>query len=202
MNARLVAAFANETREVMRGLIETERAANAAVVASLSARIDELQSQIRAIPAGPQGERGPEGPQGMPGERGERGIDGRDGIHGKDGRDGKDGKDSDITRAEFEARINAEVTRQVGELVSTIDITDEGVLVFAGRNVKRIPVLRFRSVWQSGTEYLPGDAVQWGGSLYVCAEPSSEKPDANERAWKLAAKKGRDGKDFTPRASA
>jgi hypothetical protein len=41
--------------------------------------------------------------------------------------------------------------------------------------------------------YEVGDTVTFGGSLWHCNEPTSVKPGDGEKAWTLAAKRGRDG---------
>lgn len=80
-----------------------------AAIAAVTGRVAELETAIRAIPAGPKGEDGKpgesikgdpgkDGTDGAPGKDGESivgspGKDGRDGIDGKPGIDGKDGRD-------------------------------------------------------------------------------------------------------------
>ena len=59
------------------------------------------------------------------------------------------------------------------------------------------PVVLYRGVWTDGTAYEPGDAVTWGGNLFIATEPSRLKPDmtaTSAKAWRLAVKAGRDGK--------
>lgn len=44
--------------------------------------------------------------------------------------------------------------------------------------------------------YAKGDTVTWGGSLWHCDEQTSDKPgEPGSKGWRLAVKKGRDGKD-------
>lgn len=201
MNAKLIAGMADRVRGVMRAMLDEERADRERRVLELHARIDELTAQLRAIPAGPQGEpgrdgeRGPEGPQGPVGERGamgERGIDGRDGREGKDGRDGKD---SDITRAELEAYAKAEVTKAMDETLRTLHMDADGrTLKLGDVVVAKFANVQYRGVWTAGT-YEPGDVVAWGGQSYVCVLSTTDKPDQNTDAWKMLARKGRDGKD-------
>jgi hypothetical protein len=62
----------------------------------------------------------------------------------------------------------------------------------------RIPTVIDRGVWREGKTYLPGDGVTWAGSFWICQEETSEKPDGG-KGWRLAVKKGRDGKDFDPK---
>jgi len=58
-----------------------------------------------------------------------------------------------------------------------------------------VPVMIYQGVFKSGQEYLPGDTVTWGGSLWHCDERTQDKP--GEAGWTLAAKRGRDGRDKT-----
>lgn len=61
-----------------------------------------------------------------------------------------------------------------------------------------VPVMVYRGVFKSGDEYLPGDTVTWGGSLWHCDEQTWDKPGENgSKGWTLAAKRGRDGRDKT-----
>jgi hypothetical protein len=63
-----------------------------------------------------------------------------------------------------------------------------------------VPVVLDRGVWREG-EYQKGDAVTWGGSLWIAQEKTSEKPETGA-GWRLAVKRGRDGKDGTaPKAA-
>lgn len=56
------------------------------------------------------------------------------------------------------------------------------------------PVVLDRGVWKEGT-YQHGDAVSWGGSLWIAQRDTDAKPDVADSGWRLAVKKGRDGKD-------
>ena len=67
----------------------------------------------------------------------------------------------------------------------------------------RLPVVLDRGIWREGTAYEKGDAVTWGGSLWIAQQDGvTDKPDAGGPGWRLAVKRGRDGKDGTvvPRA--
>lgn len=58
-----------------------------------------------------------------------------------------------------------------------------------------VPAMIYRGIWKEG-EYERGDCVTWGGSMFHCdAEKTTDKPETST-AWKLCAKRGRDGKDF------
>ncbi|WP_407218672.1 phage gp6-like head-tail connector protein [Enterobacter hormaechei] len=61
-----------------------------------------------------------------------------------------------------------------------------------------VPVMIYQGVFKSGQEYLPGDTVTWGGSLWHCDERTQDKPgEAGSKGWTLAVKRGRDGRDKT-----
>jgi integrin beta 3 len=57
-----------------------------------------------------------------------------------------------------------------------------------------IPVIVDRGVWKS-QKYEPGDAVTWRGSLWICKAETESKPNDVAEHWRLAVKRGRDGKD-------
>jgi hypothetical protein len=65
------------------------------------------------------------------------------------------------------------------------------------RKKLELPVMIYRGVFSPG-DYVPGDTVTWGGSLWHCDEPTTDKPgEVGSKGWTLAAKRGRDGKNGT-----
>jgi len=62
-----------------------------------------------------------------------------------------------------------------------------------------LPVVLDKGVFKDGQEYEPGDGVTWGGSFWIAQEKTAEKPDGGQ-GWRLAVKRGRDGKDKTEKA--
>jgi len=65
----------------------------------------------------------------------------------------------------------------------------------------KVPALIYRGVFSPGS-YEPGDVVTWAGSAWHCEEATSEKPgEIGSKAWTLAIKRGRDGKDLRDNAS-
>lgn len=110
--------------------------------------------------------------QGKPGEKGEPGAP------GKDGRDGFGFDDMTEELAEDGRTIIRRYTR--GEEIREFRHT------FA--------VLLDKGVFREGETYTKGDAVTWGGSIFIAQETTSEKPETS-KAWRLAVKRGRDGKD-------
>lgn len=76
------------------------------------------------------------------------------------------------------------------------------VLRFArGDQVKEfafsVPTVLDRGVFKEGTPYETGDAVTFGGSLWIAQKDTVAKPDGPDTGWRLAVKKGRDGRDLT-----
>ena len=59
------------------------------------------------------------------------------------------------------------------------------------------PGLRYKGVYQPGIQYASGDAVTCGGSIFVAMKDTTERPDhrGESEAWRLACKRGRDGRD-------
>jgi integrin beta 3 len=58
----------------------------------------------------------------------------------------------------------------------------------------RVPMIIDRGVYSEEREYATGDAVTWGGSLWIAQAPTAQKPGQSD-TWRLAVKRGRDGKD-------
>ncbi len=102
-------------------------------------------------------------------------VDGRDGLPGLPGRDGADGKDGDPGRdadPEFlRVAVQDEVQRQVSAPLADA----------------------YKGVWKAEA-YKRGNAVTWGGSLWIALRDTEVKPETNAD-WQLAVKRGRDGKD-------
>jgi integrin beta 3 len=110
------------------------------------------------------------------------GRDGRDakGIDGKDGADGKDGLGFDDLSVDYdgERRLVVKFTR--------------------GDNVREfpavLPIVIDRGVFKDGESYERGDGVTWAGSFWIAREATFSKP-GDDTTWRLAIKRGRDGKD-------
>lgn len=59
---------------------------------------------------------------------------------------------------------------------------------------RKTAAMVYRGTHQSGREYDAGDAVTYGGSLFV-AQRDTASPPGDGDSWKLAAKRGKDGRD-------
>jgi hypothetical protein len=177
----------------------------------LLSRIAELEA--RKPEAGPPGDKGEPGERGEKGEAGADGSNGRDGaglvdgfinrdghliatlsdgttkdfgeIVGKDGRDGEPGKDGfgfdDMDACVLDDDRTIELSFRRGD--------EEKAFTF------KWPVPVDRGVYKAGETYQPGDCVTWGGSLWIAQKETGEKPDSPESGFRLAVKRGRDGKD-------
>lgn len=163
---------------------------------------------------GKDGAAGKDGKDGMPGRDG---IDGKDGvglagavqskdgnlvltltsgatvdvgmIAGRDGRDGEKGADGMNGRDGFG--------------FDDLDLVegDEGVVLrFAQGEVTKefpLPIVFDRGVFREGGSYIKGNGVTWGGSYWIAQKDDPGKPDTPESGWRLAVKKGQNGKDLT-----
>lgn len=93
----------------------------------------------------------------------------------------RDGQDGIATRDE----LRAEVRQALAELLPS---AVEGAVLEA---IKSVPRIAYQGVWKAGT-FVKGDAVTFGGSLFICrADETTDKPETSA-AWQLAVKRGRD----------
>lgn len=165
---------------------------------------------------------GADGLNGKDGADGERGLDGKDGRDGADGiglagamidrdgelnvtltngevrklgpvlgRDGRDGSDGERGVAGF----------SLDDFVSELR-PDDKILVLSwdGGETRYshelfVPYVRDCGVWAPDQSFLKGDGVTWAGSFWIAQDDTSDKPDGS-KSWRLAVKRGRDGKDF------
>ncbi|QDZ10525.1 collagen-like protein [Devosia ginsengisoli] len=173
---------------------------------------------------GKDGAPGIDGKDGLPGKDGANGSPGMDGADGKDGvglagavqskdghlvltltsgatvdvgliagRDGRDGSDG--------AKGADGAAGRDGFGFDELDLveSDEGVsLRFArGDGVKEfaLPVVFDRGVYREGVGYRKGNGVTWGGSYWIAQKDGPFKPDTPDSGWRLAVKKGQNGRD-------
>lgn len=166
-----------------------------------AARVADLEKALQSVEPGPQGDLGPQG------RDGEKGADGvglagalidRDGrlvltlsngeakelgpVVGKDGERGKDGADGlgfdDLSFVEDEAgRPVAKFQR--GDIVKSVTL----------------PCIIDRGIFKAESEYMRGDAVTFGGCLWIAQKDAPEGKPGDGEGWRLAVKKGRDGRD-------
>jgi integrin beta 3 len=129
----------------------------------------------------------PPAKDGINGKDGENGRDGRDGlpgvpgINGKDGANGQDGfglEDFDIEMGEDQRTLTVRFVRgdvRIEKQVKVATVLDTGV-------------------YKADQQYGKGDGVSWGGSFWIAQKDTTDKP-GHSPDWRLAVKRGNDGKD-------
>jgi hypothetical protein len=136
--------------------------------------------------AGPAGEVGPAGPPGVPGEVGAPGAPGTTGEAGPPGVPGPPGvRPADLTLSYDGDRGLALEWRG-----------PEGAVLAASRVTLPIPL--YRGVHVAGKTYDVGDAVTCQGCVWIAQASTTARPGgagSTSRAWVLAVKAGRDGRD-------
>lgn len=166
-------------------------------------------------------------PAGKDGKDGEKGDPGKDGKDGSDGRDGKDGVDAveffKSDAGHLIVTMSNGATRDLGPIVGKdgapgrdgfslkdfdaelmpdgrsillkfADETDTSFAVELG-----IPTMIYRGAYKHDQTYSKGDTVTWNGSLWHCnVDGNGDRPGERDSGWSLAAKAGRDGKDYSP----
>jgi hypothetical protein len=103
---------------------------------------------------------------------------------GKDGRDATSLDDIDLVLGEDGRTV-------VIRFVAGDEIREKSI---------QLATVLDRGVFKDGQTYQPGDAVSWGGSLWIAQAETSAKPDDSRDGtpWRLGVKKGRDGRDLRP----
>jgi hypothetical protein len=76
-----------------------------------------------------------------------------------------------------------------GERTLTLTFTKDGRTEVTSLT---LPAIIDRGVWREG-RFERGDAVTWGGSLFIAQRDTDDKPETSD-AWRLAVKRGRDAK--------
>jgi len=121
------------------------------------------------------------GRDGRDGAPGPAGANGGDGIPGVNGTDGADGLGLNDFAFDFD-----------GERTHTLSLKRGGVVV---RQVSwSVPYVLDRGVYQAGKAYVRGDAVTLGGSLFIAQQPTDARPESAGSGWRLAVKRGNEGK--------
>ena len=167
---------------------------------------------------GPAGRDGRDGAPGLQGDRGEKGLDGADGRDGRDGKDGapgalgerglpgergdpgpagKDGaaglagKDGAPGRDGFQLEDLEVVLLEDGRTVEFAFGAGETRIT---RSLK-FDVVLDRGVWRKGAKFHKSDGVTYGGQIYI-AQRATDATPGESPDWRLAVKRGRDGKDL------
>lgn len=107
------------------------------------------------------------------------------GQAGKDGAPGVAGKDG-LGIEDFDVNLDGD-----GVLLITLSNGERRVS-------KRIelPVIRDAGVWRMGASYGKGSGVTYAGSLWIAQAETRSKPGEGAD-WRLAVKRGKDGRDAT-----
>jgi hypothetical protein len=166
----------------------------AAPLGAVSALVaDEVRSAVATLPAAERGADGiglagalidREGELIVTLTNGETKSLGR--VVGRKGRNGRDGfgfDDMDVCVLDDDRTIELSFRRGEDEKAFTLKwptVIDRGPFKID----RRLP-------------YESGDGVTWGGQFYICNEQTNDKPDLSKdgKPWRLAVRKGRDGKD-------
>lgn len=107
-------------------------------------------------------------------------VVGKDGQDGAAGNDGADALGFDDLSIEFDGERDFKFVMVRGEARKEF-------------GPYSMPVVIDRGVWKEGA-FKRGDGVTWGGSFFIAQEDTADKPETS-KAWRLAVKRGRDGKD-------
>lgn len=112
------------------------------------------------------------------------GRDGTDGAPGADGRDGADGRSFSADDFDLELMPDGRTLLfkfLLGDTLHSFEIC--------------FPVVLDRGAWEA-KPYEKGDSVSWAGSTWTAQRDvlETEKPGDDSGAWRLSAKRGRDGK--------
>jgi hypothetical protein len=99
----------------------------------------------------------------------------------KDGKDGADGLGFDEFTPVFDGRRTFTMRWARGDHVKEISF--------------KIPSLIECGVWLHGKQYEQGDGVTCGGNYWIAQVDTNARPGENNNDWRLAVRKGRDGKD-------
>lgn len=95
-----------------------------------------------------------------------------------EGKNGLDGVGFDDMTAEYDGERTITFRFERGENVKTFSFD--------------MPVVLDRGVWREG-EFKAGDGVSWAGSFWIAQRSTDAKPGSGED-WRLAVKRGQDGK--------
>jgi hypothetical protein len=165
---------------------------------------------------------------GEPGPKGERGERGPVGEKGEPGKDGKSATQDDIRAVveplvaawalDFERRAQDVFAKAIermpkpkdgidGFSLEDLSIEHDGdgnvTLRFArGELIKefklRLPRFKDKGIYREEEIYLQGDGVTYGGSFSIAQKDGPQGRPGESDDWRLAVRKGRDGKHFQP----
>ena len=178
---------------------------------------------------GANGKDGVDGKNGIDGVSGQKGADGVNGKDGKDGESVSAETVIASVSASFERRFSdmqlsweRQARDTFEKAVDRMPVPKDGVngkdalpvesidIVQDGRNVViklgstehaiKIDSVIDKGVWRD-EGYEKGDAVTYGGSLWIAQVDEPRDAPGTSKDWRLAVKKGRDGRDLRDTAS-
>jgi hypothetical protein len=114
---------------------------------------------------------------------GRDGVPGRPGTPGEDGRDGINGTDGAIILGIHTEQRSA---REYEFVIKTSAGEHRAPVV--------VPAILDAGVHRTGQSYAKGDGVTHGGNFWIAQRDNNDIPGKSD-AWRLAVRKGRDGKD-------
>jgi hypothetical protein len=152
------------------------------------AMCERALAEVRALARlpGPRGEPGVEGKPGPAGEKGEPGA------KGEPGRNASDLNYLQNYAAEQVARALKAATMTTPDGGRTL----RWAIGDAMHEIKTAIVLD-AGVWKESVTYAAGDGVTLGGSFFIAQTATTAKPGKSDD-WRLAVKRGSDGRDARP----
>jgi hypothetical protein len=151
---------------------------------------------------GLQGLPGPEGPTGArgdPGSQGAQGPCGDKGEKGEPGRDGRDAADLALLRGFIVEQVAAEISDVFAKgSMTSPDFGRTWNAAFGGKDHEiKTGIPLDAGVWTEERGYVAGDTVSHGGSMFIAQVANTAKPGKSDD-WRLAVKRGADGRDWRP----
>lgn len=201
--------------EAVKKYLDTELGTLITRVKAIEAKGDIHGEKGEAGPQGEHGEQGAIGPQGEPGADGAQGPQGEAGPPGETGQRGREGTgvagaaitregELMLTLTDGSVLMPGRVDGRDGLSIEDLSVEYDGertmTLVFSrGEQRKefpvRFPAIIYRGVFEPGRDYAQGDSVTLSGSLFIAQVPTSAKPGTSDQ-WRLAVKRGADGRDL------
>ena len=108
----------------------------------------------------------------------------KDGKDGVDGNPGADGMGFDDLAIEYD-----------GERCISISLQKDGREI---HKYLHLPIVIDRGVFKTEQKYQQGDGVTWAGSYWIAQASEPEGTPGSSDGWRLAVKKGRDGRHGRP----
>jgi len=106
------------------------------------------------------------------------------------------GAGADLARCGWQVVLDG-IAEEAEDLVDDGRTIEKRTTYTSGRQLVRRHAmlgLRDRGVHKAGGKYHQGDAVSYAGSLWIAQRATSESPGSGHPDWRLAVKRGNDGK--------